>query len=90
MLQSKFHRPWQPRVSGSQPYNPSAHTAESEVTFSEAIGEIEESAVEIQPPPAIQEAAPPSGTSDESPSTVVPASPWTRWYANLVGRFAKH
>jgi hypothetical protein len=93
MLQSKFHRPWQPRVSDSQPYNPSAHTTEADVSFSAAIGEVEEAAH----PPAADEAAVAAraGHSAESAESASPAAPESQrgpisWYTRLVERFAKH
>jgi len=95
MLQSKFRRPWQPRVSDSQPYNPSAHTTESEVSFSAAIEE-----VEGEVPTAASAASQGAGVSagshsaegGEPLSPVAPETPRSesRWYAHLVEKFAKH
>ena len=88
MLQSKFHRPWQPRVSGSQPYNPSAQTTDSEVSFSSAIEEVERDATpesEASQGSVSTEAA----QGDELMSPQAPEEPKS-WYSRLVDRFAKH
>jgi hypothetical protein len=93
MLQSKFHRPWQPRVSDSQPYNPSAHANEAEVSFSDSIREVEEAGH----PPAVDEATVAANVSHsaESAEPASPAAPESQrgpigWYTRLVERFAKH
>jgi hypothetical protein len=88
MLQSKFHRPWQPRVSGSQPYNPSAQATESEVSFSTAIEEVERDGTP-------ESEASQGGVSTESAQGVELMSPEApvaprSWYSRLVERFAKH
>jgi hypothetical protein len=41
MLRSKFHHPWQPRVSDGQMLNPFAQSNPSETSFSEEIEEAE-------------------------------------------------
>lgn len=93
MLRSKFHRPWQPHVSDSQPFNPSAHTTESATSFSEQIEELEEQG---QTPAESQNAAAAasSGAVEDvkSSSSVAPETPRgrSRWYANLVDRFSRH
>ena len=93
MLQSKFHRPWQPRVSDSQPYNPSAHAAEAEVSFSAAIGEVEEAGHPREVDEnAVAASVSHSAEGAESESPVAPESQRgpISWYTRLVERFAKH
>ena len=87
MLQSKFHRPWQPRVSDSQPCNSSAHATEAEASFSAAIGEVEEAGH----PPAgdestVRASASHSAESAELASPVAADSQRspTSWYHALV------
>ena len=93
MLQSKFHRPWQPRVSDSQPYNPFAHNSESEVSFSAAIeqaeGEVHKSAAGEGAAAASANHSVESVQSVESVPPVAPEGPKGR-YARLAKNFAKH
>lgn len=60
MLRSKYHHPWQPRVSDGQLLNPSAHTTASETSFSDAVEEAEE---QVHPPQGPAAAAPAGSSS---------------------------
>jgi len=89
MLRSKFHRPWQPHVSGGQLYNPSAHSTESEVSFSDAIGEVEEGMqAPTESPGAVTPGASPVADSAESvaPAAAEPSESQSKWYLRLVER----
>ena len=93
MLRSKFHRPWQPRMSDGQLLNPSAHSTESETSFSDVVEETEE---QLNVPEGAQ-ASLSAGAKDahqnvDSLASVAPESPSGKsgWYANLLARFAKH
>lgn len=95
MLRSKFHRPWQPRVSGPQLYNPSAHSTESQVSFSDTIEEVKEEAA--MPAEGHGAAAPSASHMAESvesmsPPPGVPETPegQSKWYARLVERLVRH
>lgn len=93
MLRSKFHRPWQPRVSDGQLLNPSAHTTESETSFSDVVEETEE---QVHAPTGPEAAGSP-GSRDafgnvDSPASGAPENPSRKsgWYANLMARFSRH
>ncbi len=91
MLRSKLHQPWQPRVSDSPAFNPFVHPTEREVSFSTEIEEIEEMQVEspgesLAPTPVGGARA--TGDTESAPS-IDPETPGKRWYASLIGRFAK-
>jgi len=90
MLRSKYHRPWQPRVSDGPLLNPSAHTTESEASFSDVVEEAEE---QVHTP---QSAEAPASASSAAATTELSAAPTQEnpsdkpgWYATLVGRFAR-
>lgn len=93
MLRSKVHRPWQPRVSGSPVFNPSAHTTESDSSFSDDIEELER---EVHAPakgedPAAAASSRHAAENVDSPSAAPEISrSKSRWYASLVERFTKH
>lgn len=93
MLRSKFHRPWQPRISDGQLLNPSAHATASETSFSDAVEEAEDQVHTSEGPEA--SASPSSGSacgSSEAPALLSPENLRGKsgWYANLMARFAKH
>ena len=93
MLRSKMHRPWQPRVSGSQLFNPSAHTVESDTSFSDGIEEVER---EVPEPAESRDPATSANIANAvenvGPLSVAPETSRgkTRWYASLVERFTRH
>jgi hypothetical protein len=92
MLRSKYHRPWQPRVSDSQLLNPSAHTTESEASFSDVVEEAEEQVPSPQSPETAASASSSSAAERiELPEAGAAENPRgkTGWYENLMGRFAK-
>ena len=92
MLRSKYHRPWQPRVSDGPLLNPSAHTTESEASFSDVVEEAEE---QVQTPQSAE--APVTASASSAAATAeLPEAPTQEslrgkpgWYATLVGRFAR-
>lgn len=91
MLRSKFHRPWQPQVSDSQPFNPFVQGGEAEGSLSEQIIETPEEthaaarAAQDRPPAAEEES---SGTDQRVSTQVTPQR--QRWYESLFGRFVRH
>jgi len=88
MLRSKFHRPWQPHVSGGQLYNPSAHSTETEVSFSDAIGEVEEGMqTPTESPGAVRPDARQLADGVESaPAVAETSGGQSKWYLRLVER----
>lgn len=92
MLRSKYHRPWQPRVSDSPTFNPFAHGTESGVDLSV---QIEESELESSSSAAHQTPASPSDyTSLEGIAPMIPdaqaPSRRSRWYSSWIGRLTRH
>ena len=93
MLRSKFHRPWQPRVSDGQLLNPSAQTQASETSFSDAIEEAEEQVHTPESPAADPAHAPSSAIEDVEALRAVAeevSAARSSWYARLRGRLAGH
>jgi hypothetical protein len=92
MLRSKFHRPWQPRISDGQLLNPSAHATESETSFSEVVEEAEDQVHVPEGSETAASASPSDAVGDVGPlASVNPDNLGGKsaWYANLMGRFAR-
>ncbi len=90
MLRSKSHHPWQPRVSDGQILNPSAHTAESDTNFSDAIEQVEsDGPASAEPREPVAAASSGNAAEDFESLSAAPETPRgkSRWYASLVHRF---
>ena len=74
MMRSRFHRPWQPRMSDGQLFNPFAHSAEPELGLEnhddfeqrDADADSEATALRAQPLEAAAELAPSRSESRKS------------------------
>jgi len=89
MLQSKFHRPWQPRMSSALPLTSFSHGPESQPD-STTLEEFETER-EVASQHVIQDRA----EFTASAETSLPVSPpelesRRRWYASLIEKLSRH
>jgi len=93
MLRSKYHHPWQPRVSDSQTFNPYAKATETEVSLSAQLEELEEEAhtpMAAQGDSSVDRGSPAECLQAPAPVALEAAAGQSNWYERLVKRFTKH